>query len=215
MKLILKILLIGLMILLFSGCAVNRGEVYLQTPQEEQLAQSNGYSVFINSVNDNRVFEVKPRNQSIHSLKPNEKNDASIKARAIARKRNGFGAALGDILLKEGQTVSSVVKSSTEQAFLENGYELIDDKSQVTDKTLIVHIDINKFWSWMNPGFWAITLSSEISTDLTIKDLSQSKSEVISVKYADSFQAASESNWIEVMQKTLKLYISELKQKLN
>jgi hypothetical protein len=64
-------------------------------------------------VTDRRVFEVNPRQANIPSLM----NDAEIKnpaitARAVARKRGGFGKTLGDVgdvLLPEGRTVTNVV----------------------------------------------------------------------------------------------------------
>ena len=67
----------------------------------------------------------------------------------------------------------------------------------------------------MNPGFWQITLSSEISTDLAIKAPKGATSQQISVKAADGYQVATEANWTEIIQKSIQLYINDLKSKLN
>lgn len=67
----------------------------------------------------------------------------------------------------------------------------------------------------MNPGFWALTLSTEIATDLTIKSLDGSEIKKVSVKASDNYQMGTESNWIEVIGKALRLYVDDLNSKLN
>jgi hypothetical protein len=49
-------------------------------------------------VTDQRTFEARPRDASIPSLKEEaDLTNRAITVRAIARKRGGFGMALGDI----------------------------------------------------------------------------------------------------------------------
>lgn len=119
------------------------------------------------------------------------------------------------MLLKEGETVQSLTNQSIQQAFTEKGYTVLSSKDQVTKDTYIVDANIQKFWAWMNPGFWQITLSSEISTDLAIKAPKGATSQQISVKAADGYQVATEANWTEIIQKSIQLYINDLKSKLN
>jgi hypothetical protein len=123
-----------------------------------------------------------------------------------------FGKGLGDILLNEGQTVESVIHGSLRQAFIESGYIVIENKDNMSKRSQIVEVEVNKFWSWMNPGFWAITLSTEIETDITIKGSGTDK-KTIYVKAADHFQTGVEGNWVSVMNTALKEYISEIKAK--
>ena len=211
-KIIYGIILLTLS-LEFSGCATNRGRVSLEIPQTKEVVQSNNKNIFINSVMDNRIFELKPSKPSIPSLKYGEIHNKEITSLAIARKRNGFGKAIGDILLKDGKTVSEVIKSSTEQALLEKGYKVIKDKSLVTDKTIIVDINVNQFWTWLNMGFWALTISTEIGTDITIKEATTEKKEIIHLTVSDTFQTGAGRNFIEVMQQGLKAYMLEIKTK--
>lgn len=213
MKLRLVILIMFLALAFLSGCATSRGEVQLSIPISVDTGLTNGKEIYINSVIDERVFEVKPKEPNIPSLDPDEPQSDSVKLRAIARKRNSFGKGLGDILLKEGQTVESIIYDSLKQAFIENGYIVLENKDQVTDNTYLVDTQIKKFWSWMNPGFWAITLSTEILTDINIKKTSETKNEVINVKISDNFQTGAGSNWISVMQDGLRAYIKEVKSK--
>ena len=208
-------LIIGILsALMLGGCATNRSALDIKVPKAEQ-AQSNGRQVFINSVVDKRLFQISPPSPDIPSLDPSEDQTDKIKMRAIGRKRNGFGKALGDILLKDGETVQSLTDKSIKQAFADKGYTVITSKEAVTKDTYIVDANIQKFWAWMNPGFWQITLSSEVSTDLTVKSPKGTTNQQISVKAADGYQVATENNWMEIIQKSIELYINDLKSKIN
>lgn len=199
---------------ILTGCAVGRSELNIQVPAG-QAAQNNGKQVYVNAITDQRAFQVKPPSPDIPSLDTSGDQTEGIKSRAIGRKRNGYGMALGDIVLQQGETVQSITQKSIQEAFAEKGYLVINNKDQVTKDTYVVDASINKFWAWMNPGFVAITLSSEISTDLTIKSGDTTTPQNVSVKAANSFGTGVESNWIEVIQKSLRLYIDELKSKLD
>ncbi len=195
-----------------NACATSRGVVSLAVPTSGTIAKSNGSEIFIHSVIDKRIFEVAPKSPEIPSLDPSEPQNEKIKLRAIARKRNTFGAGLGDILLAEGQTVESLIHDSLRQAFIENGYTVIQSNANMSKNARVVDVKINKFWSWMNPGFWAITLSTEIETDISIKG-GVGNQTTIYVKSADHFQTGLEENWLMVMNAALKDCISEVKAK--
>ncbi len=122
---------------------------------------------------------------------------------------------MGDMLVKEGDTVQSLTYKSIREAFIEKGYNVVSNKDQITKDTYIVDASIDKFWAWMNPGFWSITLSSEISTDLMIQSDKGATPQKVSVKASDGYQVATDGNWAEIIQRSLKLYIEELKSKLN
>ena len=77
----------------------------------------------------------------------------------------------------------------------------------------MVDVTIDKFWSWMNPGFWALTLSTEISTGVSMRKASETVDKTIYVKTSDHFQTAARGNWMNVMQTALKSYIAEVKSK--
>lgn len=109
------------------------------------------------------------------------------------------------------KSVSSVIKDSLKEALTDKGYHIIDNKEHVTPQTYIADIKILKFWSWMNMGFWALTLSCEIETNVDFKQEGSSKTYNLHVKAADSFQTGMESNYIEVMQKALKEYTYQAK----
>ena len=125
-------LLCAIIILFLTGCASNRGIVSLELPETEMASHDNGKKIFIKSVTDERVFEEAPKTPDIPSLGSGGAINSTdeIKERAIARKRNGYGVAWGDILLKEGQTVETVISDSLKKAFAEMGYKVIEDQKE-------------------------------------------------------------------------------------
>jgi|AP12_2_1047962.scaffolds.fasta_scaffold08460_3 hypothetical protein len=201
---------------ILGGCATNRGIVTLQVPESKMSPQTNGKSIFIKSVTDNRVFEEKPNSPEIPSLGFGGTNAASIetKKRAIARKRNSYGKALGDILLDQNQTVETIIADSLKKSFYDLGYKILFDKANLEKDTIIIDVSIEKFWSWMNPGFWAITLSSEIGTKIIFTNYNSEPKEIY-VKSEGSYQVASGGNWIEIMNKSLQAYNSKVKDSFN
>jgi len=212
MKVLIKFVVSFAVVISLVGCATSRSVLDIPPPSG-QAGQPNNKRVFINSATDKRVFQSNPSSPDIPSLDPSEDASDKIKLSAIGRKRNGFGKALGDILLKEEQTVESLSTDAIKQAFIEKGYTVVSRKD-ISKDTYIVDADIEKFWSWMNPGFTAITLSTEISTNLNIQKQGSNGKQKISVKASDSYQIGTENNWIEIINKALRLYIDELKTKL-
>ncbi len=210
-----QLTVIFLAILSISGCATSRSIIDVPYPAADKFSPANDKEVFIASVKDQRVFETAPREPNIPSLDPTESQNDSIRLRSIGRKRNTFGKALGDIILKEDKTVETLMAASIRQAFIENGYRLIDSKDKINDKTTVVDATINKFWSWMNPGFSSITLSTEIATDLSLKSAEGVTKTSISIKNAGNYQTGMEGNWLEVLNKALQIYIDDLKTKIN
>ncbi len=109
-----RIAMLILSCLLFSGCALTRGEVDIAVP--EITNPDSSVVVKLTEISDRRVFEKNPRKANIPSLKDGEISDSSVTKRAVARKRNAFGAALGDILLPKGRTVEAVVREALVKA---------------------------------------------------------------------------------------------------
>jgi hypothetical protein len=210
-----RLLFIG-MVASLAGCALTRSEIDISGVSEpaSAVSPSNGKEVYINSINDKRVFQESPHTPDIPSLDPAKSVSDAIKLRAIGRKRNGFGKALGDILLKEGESIDALTAQAIRQAFVDKGYKVLDKSDQVTPSTYVVDADVDKFWTWMNPGFWALTISADISTDLSIKNGEDTQKLTVQVKSADHFQTGMDSNYVQVISAALKQYVQDLKLKL-
>lgn len=215
MKFKIKTLILAVFIpLLLNACASNRGVISLNIPAPQSEAKYNNETIFIKSVTDNRIFEEKPTSPNIPSLGFGgaEKASVTLKKRAVARKRNAYGKALGDIILQEGETVESIIKGSLARSFTELGYKVINEKSQITKDTIIIEASINKFWSWMNIGFWTLGLTSEIDVKIMLEKHNEVRK--ISAVYEERFMTARGSNWIKIMNKNLDNFNDEVKKSI-
>jgi hypothetical protein len=183
----------------------------------EELESSNpasGDAVSFVRIVDARNFQVDPPQPSTPSLKNDEIDDESITLRAIARKRNGYGMALGDILLPEGKTVTDVVENRLSYAFRNSGYRVVPEGS-AEDRVIPLEVRIEKFWGWMSPGFWSIGLSFEsaivvVAPVVGFEDGLRFESEV-----ERRFQTAMGSNWQTVIDASLEALSRDMLQELD
>jgi hypothetical protein len=193
--------------LLLGGCATSRSEIALASPAATPAA-SSGKPIVIRSVKDERVFEQAPREPSTPSLgfEGSVQASAETKARAVGRKRNTYGQALGDVLLQPGQTIQAVVRENLASALQQSGYRVVSE-AEAGPSSPVMDVRVRKFWSWIQPGFWAITLHTAIATDLQI---SGSRAPyIVEVKSSEGLQVASDGNWIEAVGKALAAYRAE------
>lgn len=194
-------------LLLLAGCATSRSELALSIPNPNGQDYADvGRSVVIGEVVDLRDFEESPRDPSIPSLGHGGVSQASdeIMARAVARKRNGYGKALGDVLLRDGQTVAGVIRASLTNALQGAGYRVVDESPGLEGDAPIFDVYIYEFWSWLNPGFWAISLNTKISTDVVVR--SNGAQEGVNVQLQDRRQLATDSAWGEIIEEALLEY---------
>jgi hypothetical protein len=199
-----------------TGCATNRSLVSIQQPASTQV-QSNGKKVFIKVVTDNRQFQENPQTQDIPSIGFGGSTTSSDEAKkqAIGRKRNGFGKAMGDIFLDNGQTVETVIADALHQAFSSMGYDVIKTEQDVSGETLVVTAAIRNFWTYMTPGMLAITLSCNISTEINGVMAGKQVSENITVRADGNYQMGTDGNFIEVVQQALSKYIEQVRIKFS
>jgi hypothetical protein len=164
----------GAGLIVLSACATSRGilpiEVPAAVPIEGPAAAKSSPAYRIDEVRDVRVFERAPARPSIPSLKGGEIDDAALTARAIARKRNTYGKALGDILLPDGDSVAGVTRRALVRALRESGLRVVEEGDAEWAEARPVSAEVRQFWAWLVPGFWALTLNFEmqvlVRTDL-------------------------------------------------
>ena len=206
------LILFVISLLMVNGCATNRGilDVRLTLP-ENSLSDLN---VKIVRVTDKRKFELSPNKASIPSLKGGEVNDKSITARAIARKRNSYGKALGDILLPEGRTVEDLVREAVVLSFRESGYRVINEEDPMFSSAIPIEADIDEFWAWFTPGFWAVSLEFKSALKLkgnvgSFQDGGEVKSYVILHS-----QGAGTRAWSNTINKGIEDLVNKIKERL-
>ena len=157
-------------IFLATGCATTRGVI--DVPATVISNPPSGPAVRIDRVTDRRVFEIDPRQANIPSLmNDSELNDPKITSRAIARKRGGFGKALGDILLPEGRTVMQVVEEALTWSLREAGYRVVSKQDPEASAAIPLEADIDQFWAWFRPGFAEVAVEIEGSVRLASPSL--------------------------------------------
>lgn len=209
-KSLMHILLTAFAMVVFTGCATSRGIMPLTVPAAQETQKARNVSVYISSVTDARVFEDRPNSPDIPSLGAGGASKATddIKARAIARKRNGFGKALGDILLPEGQTVSSVTRDMVASAFRSAGYTVADSPAGAVS----LDVTINKYWSWVNMGAWALTITAHAETNIKA---ATGKTYNIFAMGSHRPQMASTANWQKGFRLMMEDYSAKLSEALN
>jgi len=153
-------------LLIATGCATTRGVIDI--PAKAGANPSSGPAVRIDRVTDRRVFEVDPRQANIPSLMNDaEIKDPKITSRAIARKRGGFGKALGDVLLPEGRTVMQVVEEALRWSLQDAGYRVVSKDDPAASTAIPLEADIEQFWAWFRPGFAEVAVEFEAIVRLT------------------------------------------------
>jgi hypothetical protein len=181
---------------ILAGCAVGRSVVDVNTPQAANPAR--GKTVRIESVVDTRTFEENPSQADVPSLDPSADNNSTTKARAIGRKRGGFGKAFGDVVLPEGKTVSGLVEDAVSTAFQESGYRKGD---LGYDTAAPVKAQVKEFWSWFAPGFSTVSTNHKAHVDISGGPLTAPAAVKTSV--SSSHVVVTESSWREIVEKGL------------
>ncbi|MGP4955327.1 flagellar biosynthesis protein [Pseudomonas helleri] len=194
-------------IVFLAGCVTSRSEVDISGAHPSHalgVSVSNGKKVAIIAA-DERDFQIKPRSADIPSLKNDEITDKSITERAIARKRDGFGKAYGDVLLPSGLTVSGVVSEAVASAYRQAGYEVVSDPGASDVAKVKVHIV--EFWGWLSPGFFSVAVNNK--SCLRIETGGAADLKVVTRK-RESMQVVTETDWKEITEAGLKEITQEI-----
>jgi uncharacterized lipoprotein YajG len=183
---------------LAAGCATSRSTIDVQQPKSAVQA-AKGFAAIV-EVNDKRRFEPAPKEPSTPSLQSLEElKNPAITSRAIARKRNGYGMALGDVLLPEGRTVQAVVRDAVAKALTEQGFEVVDEKSPNFARAIPVKVDIDQFWAWFTPGFVQVSLEFRGLLMLRAEPLTGKPEDAVKGYALVKGAGATDSTWREVI----------------
>jgi hypothetical protein len=192
---------------MLGGCAVNRSYMRLDVSKSSVTVQSatGGKVLVIDSVQDTRAFEESPSDPSTPSLKKGDsyKLDAEQRKRAIARKRNGYGMAMGDILLEGEQTVETLTRDLVGQSFARHGYQVIAPNGSTPADALHVKITVDQFWAWFTPGMWTVDMEAKIHTLIVSANGTQLD---VHAYGKNSGASAKEDNWREAYDRTFADY---------
>lgn len=203
--------LLGLFASVPLGCAVTTGELMLTPPISKRVDAGQGVPVYIRTVEDHREFVDHPANPNIPSVRGGKEgaSDAEL-LRAIARKRNSYGAAMGNILLPEGQSVVGLVMAMLQTAVNESGNHVVTSESAATGGGVILDVDIDQLWGWFNPGFWAISVEVEIETKIDPVESGQALEPMtIFANAKRTGQSAGTQAWTNVFNDAMDNFVTE------
>lgn len=198
-----------------TSCASNRS-VLIVTPEDPHSSTFLNKSAVIRSITDARQFMDKPPTPDIPSLGQGGilKHSTELRSRSIGRKRNRYGKSLGDVFLEENNSVQNLVINTLVNVLNKYGYKIYDINSPYPPETILVDITINKFWSWIDIGFWSIGIEAEIDTAVSIT-YDDNKTKSISARTSNRVMAATDSAWKETIDLVLQDYknnaVDELK----
>jgi hypothetical protein len=197
--------LIALLLLGLGACAIERSELSLASPPSATAAPASAKVAIIRSVKDDRRFEQAPTDPSIPSIgfEGTAQATAETKARAIGRKRNTYGMALGDVLLQPGQDVAGTVRAHLAAALRESGYVVLDGSGSAPG-AIALDVTIRRFWAWFTPGFATVTVSTVVTTDVSIDG--GGRTVTINALNERSSLAATDAVWKDSIEKALEAY---------
>lgn len=198
---------------ILAGCAVGRTIVDVSAPQSTNPA--TGKYVRIDSTQDQRTFTVSPPSADMASLDPAEDSSVASKARAIGRKRNGYGKALGDVVLPEGKTVSGLVESALATGFQQAGYVVVNQGDPNFDSAAPVTAQIVDFWAWFQPGFWSVTTNQKSEVKLSGDIGALHGDHTVKTRVSESKQVVTSGDWREIIEKGLSAIAQQTKDLIN
>lgn len=128
---------------------------------------AQGVAVKLGTIEDLRTFVLDPKDPETPSLgDADEIKNPAITSRAIGRKRSGYGMAMDDVMLPEGQTVAGVFHDAVTNALRRSGYRVLSQGDPGYDEAAAVDVKIMRYWSWFTPGFWTVSVSNRAEAEV-------------------------------------------------
>lgn len=193
-----------------SGCVTGRREIALEVPHSTSTAIARG-AFRIGQVHDARAFENAPKSPSTPSIDGDvtKLSPADLGA-FIGRQRNGYGAAMGDVVLANKGAVSERVRALLVEGLTRRGYTVTD----APDAPISADVEVKEFWAWFSPGMWSVSFEAKLETTL---DVLRNGSHVpVAVKgYGiNRGQVASDENWQLAYRRAIESFLTDLDEKL-
>lgn len=196
---------IGIAVVLQTGCVIGRRSLSLPiAAQSRPFVQG---SVYLASVTDNRQFQNKPSDPSVPSIDGDvTKLSAQEKDRMIGRQRNTWGKAMGDIGLRDDDSVTKRTRLLVAEGLRRKGYELSDDSRSPVSAA----VSIDEFWAWSTPGFWALTFEAKLQCTISIASPAGVQTVIVKGYGMNHGQFAKDVNWQEAYDPAFEDFMNNL-----
>jgi hypothetical protein len=211
-KTILPVLSAPLLIILIalSGCVAGRRTLDLPVPTLS-VGPANGMSVAVNEPVDQRLFENKPKSPSTPSVDGDINNFSKEQlSLMIARQRNTYGAAMGDVALPAGTSVQAKMQTLVENGLKARGFEI----GSGSDTDLTADVEIKEFWGWFTPGMFVVKFEARVSAKVTIRNSEHERSIIADGYGMNKAQIASDANWQLAYERAFNDFLQDFKRKL-
>jgi hypothetical protein len=198
--------LIGVAVVFQAGCVTGRRSLSLPVSTHEVPSSTRG-QVYIATVTDNRQFENKPSDPSIPSIDGDvTKLSVAEKDRMVGRQRNTWGKAMGDIGLKENDSVTKRVRLLVEEGLHRKGYIVTNDPKA----PFAAAVSVDEFWGWATPGFWALTFEAKIQCTISVTNTSGVQNVIVKGYGINHGQVAKDVNWQEAFDPAFEDFITNI-----
>lgn len=198
---------------LTAGCALGRDVIDVRLTSVANPAA--GPVARIERVTDRRVFEAKPRKANIPSLEnPDDIKNLDVTSRAIARKRDGFGKAWGEIVLPEGRTVVGLVEEAVARALREAGYRVAAKQDPPVTDAIPIEADIDQFWAWFRPGFAQVAVEFETRVNIRGPMSAFQSAEPVKGVARVTGMAITSDDWQKAVNQGLEDFVRNLRERL-
>lgn len=195
-----------LMTFVLTGCVTGTRNIDIMPPEYTNEKSVSG-AIYIEAIDDKRKFEESPKSPSIPSVKGDLANISQEKlSTLVGRQRNGFGAAMGDVALLEGESIQQKVRDLLTVGLASRGYEVVDNANADTK----ISVDVNEFWAWFSPGFASISFESKLQCNIEFTDAAGDVSFDVSGYGINKGQVASNANWELAYQRAFTNFLEEL-----
>ena len=204
-----QVILIVFLVFL-TGCVLGRRTVDLPVQGIPASSGEKG-QVFIESIQDNRIFQNSPSDPStpsidgdVNTLTPQQKG------LMIGRQRGGFGNAAGDVALPANDSVIARTRRLLEEGFNNRGYSITSEAST----PLTAKVTIDQFWGWFTPGFVSISFEARVYCTIRLTKSDGSSSIIIQGYGMNKGQIASDANWQLAYQRAFQDFLAKFNTKL-
>ncbi|MPY69220.1 MAG: flagellar biosynthesis protein [Alphaproteobacteria bacterium] len=198
---------------LVTGCALDRSVIDVSNGSiPPNPAGPAAVAVKIVEVKDQRPFHIDPPRPDMPSLMNDEEiKNKAITGRAIGRKRNTYGAALGDVLLPEGRNVTQLTTEALTSALRQAGYRVLASGEPGYADAVPLTATVHQFWAYFSPGFWQITLRYDAKVTLVGDWPLAGDRREITTTVQQQGMAATEDAWASVVNTGLAQFVSDVK----
>jgi uncharacterized lipoprotein YajG len=124
----------------------------------------------------------------------------------IGRQRNTWGKAMGDISLRDDDSVTKRVRLLVEEGLRRRGYGISSDAT--TPVSAVVSVD--EFWGWGTPGFWTISFEAKVQCTITVTSAAGERKLIMKGYGINHGQVAKDGNWQEAFDPAFEDFMTNL-----